>query len=51
MSKIFSTDAISRYYAAKPGDIFRIIRPSPFTAMGFHYRIVIETPVSNIFCN
>jgi DNA-directed RNA polymerase subunit H (RpoH/RPB5) len=51
MSKIFSTDAISRYYAAKPGDIFRIIRPSPFTAMGFHYRIVIETPVSHIFCN
>ena len=49
MSKMFSTDPIARYYAAKAGDIFRIIRPSPFTGMGFHYRIVIETPVSQIF--
>ena len=49
MSKIFSTDPIARYYAAKPGDIFRIIRPSPFTGMGFHYRLVIEAPVSHIF--
>ena len=50
MSKMFSTDPIARYYSAKAGDIFRIIRPSPFTAMGFHYRIVIETPISHIFC-
>lgn len=49
MSKILSTDPISRYYSAKPGDIFRIIRPSPFTGMGFHYRIVVEAPVSHIF--
>ena len=49
MSKMFSTDAIARYYAAKSGDVFRIIRPSPFTGMGFHYRLVIETPVSQMF--
>lgn len=51
MSKMFSTDPVARYYAAKAGDIFRIIRPSPFTGMGFHYRIVIETPVSQIYCS
>ena len=49
MSKMFSTDPIARYYSAKSGDVFRIIRPSPFTIMGFHYRYVVETPISQIF--
>ena len=49
MSRIFSMDPISRYYAAKPGDIFRIIRPSPFTGMGFHYRYVIDSSIKILY--
>lgn len=49
LARMFNTDPIARYYAAKPGDIFRIIRPSTYTAYGFHYRIVTENAVSNLF--
>lgn len=49
MSRMFSMDAIARYYAAKPGDIFRIIRPSPFTAMSFHYRQVVNSSVKVLY--
>jgi len=49
MSRILLTDPICRYYAAKSGDIFRIIRPSHMTAMGFHYRLVVDAPVSLLY--
>ena len=49
MSRIFSMDPVARYYAAKPGDIFRIIRPSPFAGMGFHYRQVVDSSLNLIY--
>lgn len=49
ISKMLSIDPISRYYGAKPGDIFRILRPSPLSCDGFHYRIVMESSISLIF--
>ena len=48
-SKMLSTDAIARYFNAKPGDIFRIKRPSTFSGESFHYRLVVESPISVIF--
>ena len=49
MSRMFSMDPVARYYAAKPGDIFRIIRPSPFAGMAFHYRQVIDSNVKVLY--
>ena len=49
MSRMFSMDPIARYYAATPGDVFRIIRPSPFTGMAFHYRQVIDSNVKVLY--
>ena len=46
---MFSMDPVARYYAAKPGDIFRIIRPSPFAGMGFHYRQVVDSSLNLIY--
>ena len=48
-SKMLSTDVIARYFNAKPGDIFRIKRPSTFSGESFHYRLVVESPISVIF--
>ena len=48
-SKMLSTDAVARYFNAKPGDIFRIKRPSTFSGESFHYRLVVESPISVIF--
>jgi len=48
-SKMLSTDAVARYYNAKPGDIFRIKRPSTFSGESFHYRLVEKSPISVIF--
>jgi DNA-directed RNA polymerase subunit H (RpoH/RPB5) len=42
-------DPVARYYAAKPGDVFRIIRPSPFAGMAFHYRQVIDSNVKILY--
>lgn len=42
LAKILSTDMMSRYYAAKPGDIFRIIRPSYISGKNIFYRRVIS---------
>ena len=39
----------ARYYAAKPGDVFRVIRPSPFAGMAFHYRQVIDSNVKVLY--
>ena len=48
LQKMLKTDAIARYYNAKIGDIFRIIRPSFYSGEGFSYRIVIDAPVQNL---
>ena len=49
MSNILTTDVISRYYNVKPGDIFRIIRPSNTSGMSFHYRLVVESSINTLF--
>ncbi|OUU18121.1 MAG: hypothetical protein CBC05_03310 [Crocinitomicaceae bacterium TMED45] len=49
MSIMFSMDPIARYYSAKPGDIFRILRPSPFAGISFHYRHVIDSSVKLLY--
>lgn len=48
-SKMLSTDPVARYFNAKPGDIFRIKRPSTFSGESFHYRLVVDSPISVIF--
>lgn len=42
MHKILVTDPISYYYNAKPGQVFRIIRPSETSVEAFTYRLVIR---------
>lgn len=49
LARMFRTDPIARYYNAKVGDVFRIIRPSLYTGSGYHYRLVVDAPVSNLF--
>lgn len=41
MPKIFVSDPVSRYFNAKVGQMFRIIRPSEMTGKAVYYRIVI----------
>ena len=40
LSTIFTTDMMARYYNAKVGDIFRIIRPSLTSGLSIFYRRV-----------
>jgi|SaaInlStandDraft_5_1057022.scaffolds.fasta_scaffold08158_3 DNA-directed RNA polymerase subunit H (RpoH/RPB5) len=47
LPKIYNTDKMSRYYNAKIGDIFRIIRYNLNTGTSVYYRTVIND--SNIF--
>ena len=49
LARMFKTDPIARYYNANIGDVFRIIRPSLYTGSGYHYRLVVDAPVSNLF--
>lgn len=49
LARMFSTDPVARYFNAKHGDVFRIIRPSVYTGHGYHYRLVTDSPVSNLF--
>jgi DNA-directed RNA polymerase subunit H (RpoH/RPB5) len=42
LSKIFNTDIMSRYYGAKVGDIFKIIRPSITAGKNIFFRKVIN---------
>jgi DNA-directed RNA polymerase subunit H (RpoH/RPB5) len=42
MPKIFSTDAVARYYNMQPGYICRILRPSETASLGPFYRIVVR---------
>jgi DNA-directed RNA polymerase I, II, and III subunit RPABC1 len=42
LARIFLTDMMSRYYGAKIGDIFRIIRPSFTSGKNVFYRRVVN---------
>ena len=46
MPKIFVTDPVSKYYNAKIGQIFRIIRPSETSGQTFSYRLVIRGSIT-----
>tara|TARA_B100000524_G_C23650481_1_gene369975 strand:- start:1207 stop:1791 length:585 start_codon:yes stop_codon:yes gene_type:complete len=48
LQKMLKTDVIARYYNAKVGDIFRIIRPSFYSGEGYTYRIVTEASLQNL---
>jgi len=49
LGKIFISDFMSRYYGAKVGDIFRIIRPSITSGQNIYYRKVINSSWDILF--
>ena len=51
LSKINDTDMMSRYYNAKVGDIFKIIRPSLTAGKNIFYRKVVLGNINQIFDN
>ena len=51
LAKINDTDIMSRYYLAKFGDIFRIIRPSITAGKNIFYRRVVVGSLNQMFDN
>ena len=51
LSIIYNTDMMARYYNAKIGDIFRIIRPSVTSGNSIFYRRVHNGPLDILFKN
>ena len=51
LAKINDTDIMSRYYQAKIGDIFRIIRPSMTAGKNIFYRRVVVGKIDQLFEN
>ncbi len=49
LAKISVTDAMSRYYGAKIGDIFRITRPSITAGYNIFYRRVVNGTIDIMF--
>lgn len=49
LSVIYSTDMMARYYNAKVGDIFRIIRPSVTSGNSIFYRRVLHGSLDILF--
>jgi len=49
LSRIFLTDMMSRYYGAKIGDIFKIIRPSFTAGKNIFYRRVVNSSWDILF--
>lgn len=49
LAKINDTDVMSRYYGAKVGDIFRIIRPSLTAGKNIFYRRVVSGNLGQLF--
>jgi DNA-directed RNA polymerase subunit H (RpoH/RPB5)/uncharacterized coiled-coil protein SlyX len=45
LPRIFVSDPVARYYKAKLGQIFRIIRPSETSGFSNYYRIVIRESI------
>lgn len=46
LPRIFISDPVSRYYNAKIGQIFRIIRPSETSGFSNYYRIVVKDTIA-----
>ena len=51
LAKINDTDMMSRYYAAKVGDIFKIVRPSLTAGKNIFYRKVVLGNLNQLFDN
>lgn len=51
LAKINDTDMMSRYYAAKVGDIFKIVRPSLTAGKNIFYRKVVPGNLNQLFDN
>ena len=49
IAEIFTTDVMARYYGAKIGDIFRIIRPSITAGNNIFYRRVVKGSLDILF--
>lgn len=49
LAKINDTDIMSRYYAAKVGDIFKIVRPSLTAGKNIFYRKVVPGNINQLF--
>jgi len=49
LAEILTTDVMSRYYGAKIGDIFRIIRPSITSGNNIFYRRVVKGTLDVLF--
>ena len=49
LAKINDTDIMSRYYAAKVGDIFKIVRPSLTAGKNIFYRKVVPGNLNQLF--
>jgi DNA-directed RNA polymerase subunit H (RpoH/RPB5) len=45
--KMFITDPVSKYFNAKVGQVFRIIRPSEVSGQSIYYRIVIRGNITD----
>ncbi len=45
--KMFISDPVSKYFNAKVGQVFRIIRPSEVTAQSIYYRMVIKGSIND----
>jgi DNA-directed RNA polymerase subunit H (RpoH/RPB5) len=51
LAKINDMDRMSRYYMAKPGDVFKIIRPSITAGNNIFYRRVVMGNLTQLFDN
>lgn len=49
LSKIFTTDVMSRYYNAKVGDIFRVHRINITSGLAVDYRVVVPGKLDILF--
>ena len=49
LSKIYVNEIMSRYYNAKIGDIFRIVRPSYTAGRNIFYRRVVNSSIDILF--
>ena len=45
--KVFISDPVSKYFNAKVGQVFRIIRPSEVTGQSIYYRMVIKGSIND----
>ena len=48
MPFIRTNEAVAKYYNMKPGEVAKIIRPSPVTAEAVAYRYVVKSKDSKV---